>query len=361
MRVQHEGADTRHRHKPVWIDKALSETAPPICSICIANYNGESMLVDCLESVLGQKADIPIEVIVHDDASTDGSLALLKRYPHVVVIASSENVGFCIANNRMIARARGEFVLLLNNDAALYPDALATLVEAAQAQTPQGILTLPQYDWQTGALVDRGCLLDPFYNPVENLDPARQDVAMVIGACLFISRTLWNELGGFPEWFESIGEDLYLCCLARLHGVPVQSASSSGYRHRQGVSFSGDRLGLAGLQTTFRRRRLSERNKTAAMMICTPTGWVWPLLALHLVALAFEGVALVLLRGDRRIWREIYGPAIMFALTGAMKLHARRKRVQLHRRISLSAYLRAFIAIPQKLRLLRRHGVPNIR
>jgi GT2 family glycosyltransferase len=334
---------------------------PPICSICIANYNGENMLVDCLESVLAQSVDVPIEVIVHDDASSDGSLEVLKRYPRVVVIASAENVGFCIANNRMVARASGEFVLLLNNDASLYPDALATLLEAARQQTPRGILTLPQYDWHTGELVDRGCLLDPFYNLVPNLDPVRRDVAIAIGACLFISRALWDTLGGFPEWFESIGEDLYLCCLARLHGTPVQTANSSGFRHRQGASFSGNRLGLTGLQSTFRRRRLSERNKTAVMVICTPTILVWPLLVLHVIIFTFEGIAMTCLKGDSRIWLEIYGPAIRFAFGCVIELRARRKQVQLQRQTTLRAYLRAFVMLPQKLRLLLRHGIPTIR
>lgn len=338
----------------------LSESMLPTCSICIANYNGESMLVDCLESVLGQGAEISIEVIVHDDASTDGSLALLRRYPHVILIASTENVGFCIANNRMVARARGEFVLLLNNDAALKPDALATLLHAARQQTRRGILTLPQYDWQTGLLVDRGCLLDPFYNPVENLDPARQDVAMVIGACLFVSRAVWNELGGFPEWFGSIGEDLYLCCLARLRGIPVQSTGSSGYRHRQGASFSGNRQNSSGLQTTFRRRRLSERNKTAAMIVCTPTGWVWPLLALHIAMLSLEGLVMTLGRG-RRMWPEIYGPSIKSVFTDFGRLQACRKHAQGHRQISLLAYLRCFVALPRKLALLIQHGLPQVK
>lgn len=319
------------------------------------------MLEDCLDSVLAQAKDISIEVIVHDDASTDDSLSVLKRYPRILVIASDENVGFCVANNRMVARARGEFVLLLNNDAALYPDALAILIDATRRQATQRILTLPQYDWRTGALVDRGCLLDPFYNPVENLDSSRREVAMAIGACLFLPRALWNELGGFPEWIGSIGEDLYLCCVARLRGVAVQVMGASGYRHRQGASFSGDRSKATGLQTTFRRRRLSERNKTAALIICTPTAWVWPLLLVHVTALIVEGMVLAFARRDRRVWREIYGPAIAFALGGVTNLRARRTLVQAQRRISLRAYLRNFVYFPQKLRLLRRRGVPDIR
>jgi hypothetical protein len=51
----------------------------------------------------------------------------------------------------------------------------------ADALGKPAILSLPQYDFETGKLVDRGCLLDPFFNPVPNLDPAREDVAMAIG------------------------------------------------------------------------------------------------------------------------------------------------------------------------------------
>ncbi len=235
----------------------------PTISICIANYNGEAVLVDCIDSLLAQQGQIALEILVHDDASTDNSINLLReRYPqerfaYLHIIESSENVGFCISNNRMAAQAKGEYLLLLNNDAALAPDALQTLLEAAQAQTPQGILTLPQHDWQSGELVDRGDLLDPFYNPIPNLDPARRDVAMVIGACLWIPRTLWENLGGFPEWFESIAEDMQLCCHARLAGYPVQVTEASFYSHRQGASFGGNRVNANRLTTTYRRRRIS--------------------------------------------------------------------------------------------------------
>ena len=111
----------------------LTQPAPPRVSVCIANYNGEALLPDCLDSVLAQDTDAVIEIIVHDDASGDGSLALLcSHYPQVHVIAASENAGFCIGNNRMVAHANGEFVLLLNNDAALAPDAIRTLLDAVE-------------------------------------------------------------------------------------------------------------------------------------------------------------------------------------------------------------------------------------
>ncbi len=334
------------------------EGIAPTVSVCIANYNGESMLADCIESVLAQEVGFVVEIIVHDDASTDGSLDLLRtRYPQVHVIASDTNVGFCTSNNRMVAQASGEFILLLNNDAALLPGAL----EALRAAPPLAILTLPQYDWETGVLVDRGCLLDPFYNPVPNLDPERPAVAYVIGACLWCPRTLWNDLGGFPEWIESIGEDLYLCCLARIDAIPVIALSHSGYRHRQGASFGGNRVASGLLQTTYRRRRLSERNKSFALLVFTPTPAVWALLALHLALLLCEGAALALIKRDTRLFREIYWNVPTSLVSQRARLCKLRRRVQRGRTVSTGDYLRAFTLIPRKLTMLLRHGLPSLR
>jgi GT2 family glycosyltransferase len=336
----------------------------PVISVCIANYNGEQMLADCIDSVLDQQGIEPgsVEIIIHDDASTDGSVDWLRRhYSKVELLASEENVGFCISNNRMVAHARGEFVLLLNNDAALFPDALVTFLGAARAQATPGILTLPQYDWETGALVDRGCLLDPFYNPVPNLDPARRDVAYVIGACLWIPRTSWKELDGFPVWLGSIAEDMYLGCAARLHGYPVQATPASGYRHRQGASFGGNRIDQGRLDSSYRRRYLSERNRLAVLAACTPTWLAWPWLALHAMALLAEGLLLSVLKVESRIWREIYWPALRDAIGRCTALLAQRNRLQSKRTIGLGAYARGFTVMPRKVVLLYRHGLPGIR
>lgn len=333
----------------------------PRISICIANYNGEHLLSDCIDSILSQDASVEVEILVHDDVSQDGSLALLaKAYSQVRVIVSDANVGFCVANNRMAEHARGEYLLLLNNDAALDAGALrAFLVEAARVGG-DAILTLPQYDWLTDALVDRGCLLDPFYNPIPNLDPDRRDVAFVVGACLWIPRRLWHELGGFPEWFVSLAEDAYLCCAARLRNVPVRCIDGSRYRHRQGASFGGNRAN-GGLRTTYRRRALSERNKTWVMLACTP-GWiVWPLLALHLVLLYAEGVIVSVLRWDVRLWREVYRPVLPSVLASGAEWKAIRRRMQATKQTTQRRWWRAFNCVPRKLALLWRYGLPEIR
>jgi len=340
---------------------AANRPAEPICSICIANFNGAALLDDCLTSVLAQQGNIIVEIIVHDDASTDDSIRLVReKYPQVELLASRENVGFCISNNRMAEHARGEFILLLNNDAALYPDALLTLLSNARAQKPAGILTLPQYDWASGQLLDRGCLLDPFYNPVPNLASQRTDVAMAIGACLWIPRSLWHHLGGFPPWMESIAEDLYLCCLARSQGIPVQTASHSGFRHRLGASFGGARVDGNNLKSSFRRRRLSERNKTFALIIFTPTPAAWLLLGIHLLTLFIEGTIVSLARWDFRIFHEIYAnvPRALVKDRGIILLL--RRQVRTNRRISARAYFRPFLWVPRKLAMLLRFGMPKI-
>jgi len=104
----------------------------PLVSVCVANYNGADVIETCLASLYAQEPSVSIEVLVHDDASTDGSAAIISsHYPQVLLITSGENVGFCVANNRMVKRASGTYILLLNNDAWLAPNALATFLQAA--------------------------------------------------------------------------------------------------------------------------------------------------------------------------------------------------------------------------------------
>lgn len=334
----------------------------PVCTICIANYNGANVLEACLDSVLSQTLAERLQIIVHDDGSQDESVALLKsKYPQVDLLVSDRNAGFCIGNNRMVNHARAPYVLLLNNDAALFPDAVETLLAMAEAADEPSILTLPQYDWQTGDLVDRGCRLDYFYNPVPNLDSEEENLAMTIGACLWSPVALWKQLGGFPEWMESLGEDLFLCCLARLRGARVRAADKSGYRHWQGKTFGGNRVHEGTLSTTVKRRRLSERNKTYALFVCTPTWGMWALLALHLCLLLCEGCILSLLKMSPRILTSIYLPvpaALLKNRTTLLKLRAETRRTRM---VSARAYFSVFTRVPRKLSMLTRYGIPRIK
>lgn len=333
----------------------------PLISVCIANYNGEHLLVDCVESVLEQQVDAAVEIIVHDDASTDGSVRLLRaRYPQVKLIQSSANVGFCLSNNRMVDQACGDYVLLLNNDAALLPGALSTLLTMAKRSGPC-VLGLTQYDWESGDIVDRGSLLDPFYNPVPNLRPEREDVAYVIGACLWAPIATWRQLGGLPTWMGSIAEDMYFCCVARLEGILVQVPAGSGYRHRQGASFGGNRTQVTGIQSTIRRRLLSERNKTAVLFTCTPGLLAWPLLFVHLILLSTEGLLVALVNRRLSLWSDVYGSALVWFRTHFNMCLRIRRNLQARRTISICAYFKGFVPWPRKLQMLWKFGWPEVR
>lgn len=342
-------------------DDAINQGAP-VVSVCIANYNGMAVIDDCLRSVLAQQGGISVEILMHDDASSDGSVAHIRdHYPDVILIESQENVGFCIANNRMATRARGQYLLLLNNDAALFADALQTLLAEASRWGKPAILSLPQFDATSGELVDRGCLLDPFFNPVPNLDPKRSDVAMVIGACLWIPKCLWDELEGFPDWFGSIAEDMYLCCRARLAGYAVRALSVSGYRHWQGRTFGGNQVRAGRLDTTFRRRALSEQNKTFVIALTCPLPLFFVILPLHLVLIMLEGLLVSALKHDAAVWRIIYAPIVPRLWKTRDRISRLRGKIQAGRNITLMKWLSVFVASPRKVIMLIKHGLPEIR
>jgi GT2 family glycosyltransferase len=97
----------------------------PTLSICIVNWNTRELLRACLRSIYQYPPDEPFEVIVVDNASCDGSAEMVRaEFPQVVLIANAENRGYAAGNNQAMARARGEFVLLLNPDTEMRPDTL---------------------------------------------------------------------------------------------------------------------------------------------------------------------------------------------------------------------------------------------
>lgn len=333
----------------------------PVVSVCIANYNGITIISSCLESIYSQEGNIPVEIIVHDDASTDGSVDFLRQhFPNINLIPSITNVGFCIANNRMAEVAKGEYLLLLNNDATLFPDALKALLCRAREIDSPAILGLPQYDADNGQLLDRGSLLDPFLNPIPNLDPQRTEVGMIMGACLWIPKKLWVELGGFPDWFGSIAEDLYLCCRARLGNYRVEVLRLSGYYHKVGASFGGGKAKNGQLITTYKRRTLSEQNKTFTMMACYPLWLLIVLLPIHLTLLCLEGGLLALIKQDMMLWRQVYVSVFRTIWTYRQKVLLLRYQTQKNSSSDMKSFFAPFKWKPQKLRMLIKFKFPKI-
>ncbi len=113
-----------------------------LLSVCIVNWNTRDYLRDCLASLEQYPvAGLSQEVIVVDNASVDASVEMVAAdFPGVRVIANTDNRGYAEGNNEAIEAARGDYILLLNPDVVLHPDALTRAVEGMRADPRAGVL-----------------------------------------------------------------------------------------------------------------------------------------------------------------------------------------------------------------------------
>jgi GT2 family glycosyltransferase len=106
-------------------------------SVIIVSYNSAAFLRRCIGSLVEQRGDLSVEVIVVDNASKDDSAATVERhFPDAVIIRNAKNLGFAKANNQGIERASGRLLLIQNPDTVTLPGLLQALVDFL-AQTPE--------------------------------------------------------------------------------------------------------------------------------------------------------------------------------------------------------------------------------
>ncbi|UCD80720.1 MAG: glycosyltransferase [Desulfobacterales bacterium] len=110
-----------------------------LVSVIIVSYNARDVLRNCLASIYRARMTIPFEVIVVDNASTDGSLQMVETmFPEAVLIENERNLGFAKANNRGMRISRGRYLLLLNSDTELEPGVVEQLVAFMEANAGVG-------------------------------------------------------------------------------------------------------------------------------------------------------------------------------------------------------------------------------
>jgi len=113
-------------------------------SVVIVNWNTEALLRDCLKSVFGTVKGFAFEVIVVDNASSDGSVAMLKvEFPQVRRIENYENRGFAAANNQAFRIMTGRYALLLNSDTVLTEEAVHELYTFME-EHPEAVMACGQ-------------------------------------------------------------------------------------------------------------------------------------------------------------------------------------------------------------------------
>ena len=115
-------------------------SSSPDVTVIIVNWNLQEYLRKCIESVQRHSGRLDVEIIVVDNASSDGSVKMVEReFPGVTLLSNTENAGFSQANNQAIEVARGRYYFLLNNDTLLNDGSLPSLVEFMDVHAKAGI------------------------------------------------------------------------------------------------------------------------------------------------------------------------------------------------------------------------------
>ncbi|HEY3781655.1 MAG TPA: glycosyltransferase family 2 protein [Fimbriimonadaceae bacterium] len=222
-------------------------------SVVIVSYNTKDLLRRCVDSI-----DSECEVIVVDNASTDGSLEMLRGLPRVKLIENTSNLGFGAANNKGIAAATRPLILLLNSDASATPDAinqLASLFDSGEIVAAGGMLMNPDGSLQEScanclnlwAVYCEQSWLEKlfkgfsFFSPywmsrrLVAAGPGPHEVAQVMGACL-----MFRPVETFDERFFLYCEDTELCARLAKHGKILYVPPAKFY-HDLGSSSSSMR------------------------------------------------------------------------------------------------------------------------
>ncbi len=241
----------------------------PLVSILILNYNRADQLLECLESVKAHTNDVPHELIVADNASTDRAPEVLNRVDGANVLLNEENLGFIRGNNGAAIHARGRYLLLLNNDTIVTPGWLSALVNTLE-QYPDCGAVGPRFLYPDGRLQEAGstCWADGHVDQVgiygDAFGPEFQhvrEVDYVSGACLLIRTELFRRLGGFDErYVPCYYEDNDLCFGVRDQGQRVVYQPASVIFHH-GPSAAGIKRTEAQCRTN--RVKFAEKWATA--------------------------------------------------------------------------------------------------
>jgi hypothetical protein len=204
----------------------------PDVSVCIANWNCAPLLRRCLESLFDQDQGVRFEVVVVDNASTDGAADVVAaEFPDVVLVRNPENRGFSKANNQAAALARGRYLFFLNNDTVVPPNTLRQFLDFAEANPTVGMvgprLRGADGDAQIsyrrrptlGALLHRvsvlrwtGLFRRAYYEyRRDSFDPEGvRPVEVLMGAAVFLPRDAFEDSGRWDEVYRFGGEDIDL-------------------------------------------------------------------------------------------------------------------------------------------------------
>lgn len=193
-------------------------------SIIIPVYNNAHFTKQCVESIFAVGAACDFEVIVVDNGSQDQTQAMLAACAHdVIVVRNEDNRGFAKACNQGAQRARGTYLVFLNNDTKVTEGWLDALVREMDTHPQTGIAG-SKLLYEDGSVQHAGIAFSDNHLPFNIYARERSDASFVnrrralqavTGACLIISRDFFTEVGGFDERYVNGLEDVDLCLRVR--------------------------------------------------------------------------------------------------------------------------------------------------
>ncbi len=247
----------------------------PLVSIVVPVHNQWQFTLWCLRSIWANSGDVSYEVIVADDASTDETLDIRRIVENVTVLrndpAAGGPLGFLTNCNRAAAKARGKYVLFLNNDTLLHSDCLKALVQVAEQDPKIGlvgckILSADGRLQEAGGIIWRDAT---GWNYGRGDDPELPDYNYLretdycSGAAILVRRELWENIGGFDERFvPAYYEDTDLAFEIRQRGYRVMYQPGAVVVHFEGASHGIDVTQGVKRHQIVNRKRFREKWKT---------------------------------------------------------------------------------------------------
>jgi GT2 family glycosyltransferase len=221
----------------------------PIVSILIPVYNQFNYTMSCIKSIFLNTKNIPYEIILIDDASTDETQSIKKYVKNITVIRNEKNQGFLLNCNKGAKEAKGKYLVFLNNDTIVMQDWLKNMLEVFEEKEKVGLVG-PKFIYATGVLQEAGGIIwkdgsgwnygkydDPYkyeYNYLKEVD-------YISGACIMIKKDLWEKIGGFDlRYIPAYYEDTDLAFEVRKNGYKVIYQPKAVIIHFEGISHGRD-------------------------------------------------------------------------------------------------------------------------
>ena len=242
-------------------------------SILIVSYNAKADLARCLHSLHHPPPTASREIVVIDNASSDGSADAARQWPDVHVIEMDRNFGFAVANNVGFRASTGQYVLLLNSDTVVPPGAIDRLVAeleqdpdvavvgprlvdaAGEPELSFGRMITPLTEWQQKRLARGLADRDPAISSrVREMTTRRQRPDWVSGACLLVRRNDAQAVGFLDERYFMYTEDVDFCAAIRARGRSVLYAPEIEVVHLRGRSVAAE---PAATSEAYRRSHLA--------------------------------------------------------------------------------------------------------